>query len=280
MSLDTRIRAVRKHMRLSQEAFGARFGITSQAVSQWEKPERAGQARRPARPSKDNLAEMSRMAGVRLEWLMSGVGEMLPEHLSSEDIAASLDDTRQIDSMDDASDGRAIDPDEPMTIGSETGRRGLPKDASAQLDVTAGMGGGGLTIISPGVPGRSGMTFAAEHVRDYWRLPPEVLAGMGLRPHDIIVMPAQGDSMLPTLNEGDFVFIDTRHRLPSPDGLYAITDEFGGMIIKRLEIAGTEDDDIRIRVISDNAARHEPKSRLLSEMQIIGRVVRRFGVII
>jgi len=186
-----------------------------------------------------------------------------PDELSSEDVAAS---------------NGAINPDEAPTIGSETGRRGIPKDTLAQLDVTGGMGGGGLTIVSDGVPGKSGMTFAAEHVRDYWRLPPQLMAGMGLRPHDTIVIPVQGDSMSPTLDEGDFVFVDTRHRLPSPDGLYALTDEFGGIVVKRLEVIGRRQDEVVVHVISDNE-RHPSKERLLSEVYIIGRVVRRFGVI-
>jgi len=186
-----------------------------------------------------------------------------PDELSSEDVAAAA---------------THFNPDETPTVGSETGRRGVPKDTLVQLDVTGGMGGGGLTIISDGVPGKSGMTFAAEHVRDYWRLPLDLMAGMGLRPHDTIVLPVQGDSMLPTLNEGDFVFVDTKHRLPSPDGLYALTDEFGGIIVKRLEVLGRRGDDVVVHVMSDNE-RHPSKERFLSDMQIIGRVVRRFGVI-
>lgn len=185
-----------------------------------------------------------------------------PDELSSEDVA----------------DLELRIPDDQPTIGSETGRRGIPKDTLAQIDVTGGMGGGGLTIVSDGVPGKHGMTFAAEHVRDYWRLPPALMTGMGLRPHDTIVLPVQGDSMLPTLNEGDFVFVDTRHRLPSPDGLYALTDEFGGIVVKRLEVLGRRDDEVLVNVISDND-RHPARERMLSEVQIIGRVVRRFGVI-
>lgn len=164
-------------------------------------------------------------------------------------------------------------------VGSETGRRGVPADGIVQLDVTGGMGGGGITIVSDGVPGKSGMTFAAEHVRDYWRLPHEITAALGLRPGDIAIIPVQGDSMGDTLSEGDFVFIDTRHRLPSPDGLYAITDDFGGIIVKRLEVVSQpRAEDVLIRIISDNP-KHQPKERFLTEMSIIGRVVRRFGVV-
>lgn len=249
-----RERAGYKSARAAAEALGSR-------TSTYNAHERAGQPGGRDFDERD-AARYARAFDGNMIWLFHGRG--------------SAD--AHIDSMDVAADDRPVDPDAATTVGSETGRRGIPKDTLAQIDVTGGMGGGGLTIVSDGVPGKHGMTFAAEHVRDYWRLPPALLTGMGLRPHDTIVLPVQGDSMLPTLNEGDFVFVDTRHRLPSPDGLYALTDEFGGIVVKRLEVLGRRDDEVLVHVISDNE-RHPARERLLSEVQIIGRVVRRFGVI-
>lgn len=216
----------------------------------------------------------ARRFGVRPAWLLLGEEPRKRSTPTAEDEASGTIRRVPLGQEFDPDP----DPDETPTIGSETGRRGIPEDGIAQLDVTAGMGGGGMTIVSPGVPGRSGMTFAAEHVRDYWRIPIEVLMALGLRAGDITIMPVQGDSMSPTLVEGEFVFVDTRHRLPSPDGLYAITDEFGGIVVKRIEVIGPQDDDTMVRVISDNP-RHAARERLLSEMNIIGRIVRRFGVV-
>ncbi|MFG1461774.1 S24 family peptidase [Xanthobacter sp. DSM 24535] len=213
----------------------------------------------------DTAAKYARWFRSNMLWLFHGRGS--PDaHIDSSVVAE-----------DEERPDRLVD--EPMTVGSETGRRGLPGDASAQIDVTAGMGGGGLTIISDGVPGRKGMTFAAEHVRDFWRLPKEVTAALGLHAADIVVIPVQGDSMAETLSEGDYVFVDTRHRLPSPDGLYVLTDDFGGLVVKRLEVSShPRDEEATVRIISDNP-RHAPKERQLSDLQIIGRVVRRFGVV-
>lgn len=232
-------------------------------VSTYNAHERAGQ---PGGRDFDetDAAKYARAFDGSMLWLYHGRG----------------DPDGHLDSMEVASDDKPIDPDAPMTVNEFTGRRGVPKDASAQLDVTGGLGAGGMLITSEGVPGKSGMTFAGEHIRDYWRIPPEMLSSMGLRPHDIVIMPVQGDSMTPTINEGDCVFVDTRHRLPSPDGLYAITDEFGGLVVKRLEVIGrTDDDDIEVSIISDNSAKHPAKPRRLSDMRIIGRIIRRFGVI-
>jgi transcriptional regulator with XRE-family HTH domain len=182
---------------------------------------------------------------------------------------------------------QSFDPDEPeaqtedhqMTMGSETGVRGVPNDGSPQIDATGGMGGGGLAIVSEGVPGRHGMTFAADNVRDYWRLPPALLVSLGLAAQDVAVLPVQGDSMLPTLNEGDVVFIDTRHRWPSPSGLYAVLDEIGGLVVKRLEISSQPGAQEQIvSVISDNP-RHKPKEWRAEDLFIVGRVLRKFGVV-
>lgn len=174
-----------------------------------------------------------------------------------------------------------INPDRVPTRGEVTGTQGIPEDASAQIDVTAGMGGGGLTIVAEGVPGRSGMTFAAEHISDYWRLPTAILSSMGgVRPSDVTFIPVQGDSMLPTLNEGDVVVVDTRHRHPSPDGLYAINDAFGGVVVKRLEVTTRPGDEEQlVDVVSDNSARHPRRTWRAEDLRIVGRVLRKFGVV-
>ncbi|WP_322997468.1 XRE family transcriptional regulator [Castellaniella sp.] len=255
--LATRVKIAREALDISQAELAERVGMKQTGIGSIE----SGEVQRPRK-----LREIARVLGVSQEWLL---GEEDASEASESPLITSYDpDDPSVDACDDGQ----------MTIGSETGRRGVPNDASAQLDVTAGMGGGGLTIVADGVPGKSGMTFAAEHVRDYWRLPPEILAALGMRAHDVTIVAVQGDSMSSTLNEGDHVFVDTRHRWPSPDGLYCLTDDFGGLIVKRLEVISSPGEDITVRIISDND-RHAPKERLLSDIRIIGRVVRRFGVV-
>ncbi|MGE0231244.1 MAG: S24 family peptidase [Flavobacteriaceae bacterium] len=286
-ALGERIRYLREDvLEMSQEVFAQGVGVSRGAVGNWELGKGA---------KRESLLAIANAYGASFEWLASGRGV---RPLRGED----------------QGDAPAA------TMGSETGLRGLPAGASPQIDVTAGMGGGGLTLVSEGVPGRRGMTFAAEHIRDFWRLPPSLLSALGLQSGDIAIFQVQGDSMQPTLNEGDHVFVDTRHRWPSPDGLYALADMFGGIVVKRLEVEGAvrpfEGDDtasagfaedapsaygeaggfgdapqvlsparlpadpadIRIRVISDNP-RHPPRSQTLEETRIIGRVVRKFGVV-
>ena len=126
------------------------------------------------------------------------------------------------------------------------------------------------------------MTFAADHIAGYWQLPDQVLTSLSLRARDTVIIPVQGNSMAPTLIEGDFVFIDTRHRWPSPDGVYALADEFGGIIVKTLRLSEQRGDEgPYIDVVSDNPdrERYPVKNRPADELRILGRVVRRFSAV-
>lgn len=143
-----------------------------------------------------------------------------------------------------------------------------------EIDLTGGLGGGGLSTVK--ATSRNGITFHREAVRDYWQLPEWMMRKFNAKAAHIAAFPVQGDSMEPTLKEGDVVFIDTRHRAPSPDGIYALADEFGGVIVKRLEVTSRPGDEIvNVSIISDNA-RHRARELTLPEINIIGRYVGRF----
>lgn len=145
-----------------------------------------------------------------------------------------------------------------------------------EIDVTAGLGGGGLSIIENTT--RNGITFHKEAVRDVWRLPEWMLSRFNARPQHIKAFPSQGDSMLPTIDDGDVVFVDTRHRVPSPPGIYALADEFGGVVVKRLEVVSRPGDEIiTVQVSSDNP-RHTTRTLTIDEIQIIGRYIGRFTI--
>lgn len=173
-----------------------------------------------------------------------------------------------------------FDPDPRMTVGTTTGPRGIPSDASPQFDVTGGLGAGGAALIAEGVLSGGGQTFAAEFIADYWRLPHEVHSALrsGRHPHAIAIIPVQGNSMAPVLVEGDYVFVDTRHKLPSPDGIYALLDEYDNVIVKTLRAADRplDDEGPWVEIVSKNAADYPVKVRRARDLQVVGRVVRRF----
>lgn len=88
-------------------------------------------------------------------------------------------------------------------------------------------------------------------------------------PAKLRVMQIEGDSMMPTLHDGDVVLVDTGRRSPTPPGIFVLHDglAFGA---KRLELIPNSDRP-RIRIISDNP-RYAPHEGTADEVNIIGRV--------
>jgi len=87
----------------------------------------------------------------------------------------------------------------------------------------------------------------------------------------LLVVPTTGDSMAPTVGAGDRVIVDTAHRTPSPDGLYAIRDAIGNIVIKRLQLVRASRPS-RVKVISDNA-NHATEEIPVSDLEIVGKVL-------
>ncbi|MBB4612502.1 S24 family peptidase [Novosphingobium taihuense] len=96
------------------------------------------------------------------------------------------------------------------------------------------------------------------------------LKGQGLEPAMLTVIEVEGDSMEPTLRDGDEILVDRTPR-PLRAGIHVIRlDDV--LLVKRLEPGpgGT------LRVISDNTA-YPRLERAISEVEIVGRVVWKGG---
>lgn len=267
--LDDVLQRVEKRLKavgLSAQAASVKAGLSKDAIRNMQ---RAVPQKGRGGVTTRTITALAPVLRTNVSWLLEGIG---PEEEGENSTAPDL---RLVSSFDP--DEPDADEDETLTFGRETGFRGAPEGTSPQIDITGGMGAGGMSIVNEGVPGHKGMTFAAEAVSDYWRLPPAVYTSLGLHPQDTVFIPVQGDSMYPTLEEGDVVVVDTRHRWPSPDGIYAILDEIGGLVVKRLEVSQEKGENI-IRIISDNT-RHRIKEKRPDDVFIVGRVLRRFGVI-
>lgn len=61
------------------------------------------------------------------------------------------------------------------------------------------------------------------------------LARIGLAPGDGVVVSVRGDSMVPTLHDGDLVLIDRRRCTPRPGRAYALTDIDDMLKVKRVD---------------------------------------------
>ena len=87
----------------------------------------------------------------------------------------------------------------------------------------------------------------------------------------LLVLETDGDSMTPTIASGERVIVDVDHNTPSPDGLYAIRDPFGSIIVRRLHVLRSSRP-TRVKVISDNP-KHPSEETPLNELDIVGRVL-------
>lgn len=90
------------------------------------------------------------------------------------------------------------------------------------------------------------------------------------RPEQLALIRVAGESMAPTLGDGDDILIDRgdgAERLR--DGIYVLRLD-GALVVKRLALAG---DPASVTIRSDNPTWVDPGSCALSELAVIGRVV-------
>lgn len=89
-------------------------------------------------------------------------------------------------------------------------------------------------------------------------------------PEHLRILRINGDSMAPTLQDGDMVLVDTQRVLPSPPGIFILHDGFG-LVAKRLQILPNSDP-AKVSVVSDNA-QYAAYERPLDDTKILGKVV-------
>ena len=88
-------------------------------------------------------------------------------------------------------------------------------------------------------------------------------------PSQLRTMHVRGDSMAPTLSDGDTVLVDMLQLSPIPAGIFVLDDGLG-LVAKRLEHIPNSDPPA-VRVISDN--KHYPEyERSAEEIHIVGRI--------
>lgn len=90
---------------------------------------------------------------------------------------------------------------------------------------------------------------------------------LGSNLDNVRALPVKGDSMSPTINEGDLVFVDIACRHFEAEGIYVLVFN-RALLIKRLSADHAKR---RIRILSDNAS-HEPQLATEDELTICGRV--------
>lgn len=226
----------------SQKEFAATIGVDKNTWARYERGERA--------PTAEVLLALGRR-GYNSNWILDGHGRPL------------LDDD-QIDVHQEMISAVFLD-----NIDAQRRRQERIRSVAKSLadfrdqvipvpyyNVSASMGGG--------------VTNHSERVKEYWPFSHTWLARMGLAEHDLAVIDARGDSMTPTINDGDQLLVDLSRRDLAGDGIYALRID-GELFAKRLR----RRIDRAVEVISDNP---NYKPELLTpdsglESEIVGKVV-------
>jgi phage repressor protein C with HTH and peptisase S24 domain len=88
------------------------------------------------------------------------------------------------------------------------------------------------------------------------------------QPRNVVLMNVRGDSMVPTIKNGDTVLIDAGRRHVYDGNIYTLRlDET--IAIKRISLLPGN----RIMILSDNKAEYPPYNADTKEVQVIGQVV-------
>jgi phage repressor protein C with HTH and peptisase S24 domain len=128
----------------------------------------------------------------------------------------------------------------------------------AHAPVRPSMGGGAVVLEDEDGAGR------AYHFRKSW-----IKQGLKASPAQLRIMKVEGDSMEPTLFDGDTVLVDMDRTAPNPPGIFVLDDGIG-LVAKRLQHVPNSDPPA-VRVISDN--KHYPEyERTAEEIEIVGRI--------
>lgn len=104
---------------------------------------------------------------------------------------------------------------------------------------------------------------------EYLNVDETMLSHMGImgRVKKIEAINVMGDSMEPTLNDGNVVFIDREQTSVNRGGIFVVSTP-GGLFIKRLQLKANG----MIDLISDNSA-YGPESVAYDDVEVIGKVV-------
>lgn len=121
---------------------------------------------------------------------------------------------------------------------------------------------------APLARGRVVSRFKSEH----WLFPENfVVEQLRTTSAQLLMLEMDGDSMAPTILSGERLVIDTGHKNPIPDGLYAIRDTFEAAVVRRLQMLRSPTP-TRVKIISDNP-NHASEEIPLSDLEIVGKVV-------
>jgi transcriptional regulator with XRE-family HTH domain len=240
-----RVASRRAKLGLSQEELAKKIGMKQQGVDAIEQ----GRSKRPRL-----LRELARTLQTSEDWLLWRRGAEEPGVVEHKRVPA----------------GQEFAPDPEHDRPTTELDRPFP-DALPQMSGRIGGGSTGVVITID-----IGEMQTREEVGDWWRIPPAVLRGlMRADVAKTVGFVMDGDSMEPTIQRTDIVFIDTGRQKIEPDGIWAV--DYGlGRTLKRVAVERS-DGHIRYVLKSDNKM-YPDQAFAPEEVTVFGRYVGRFSV--
>src|SRR5690625_4011210 len=228
IAVGERIRTIRKSLGLTQPQLAARVGVSRGAVGNWELGKGV---------KRENLRRIAEEFDISFDWLATGRGDV------------------------PVGDEPAPEPDHPPLYSGNLSAgmveiEGEDWISVGRYDARLSAGAGSLLDTHPEPLGHA--LFEAQWLREVTRAAPSQLA----------LVRVDGDSMIPTFQDGDWVMVDRSQARFDREGVYALRVGEAAWI-KRLSLNLREK---LIRIISDNPA--YPQQELEEhEVSLIGRVV-------
>lgn len=249
-TISARIRERLAKLNLSAHRASLDAGLSSDGIRNIQRAERDG---KPYDPRSGTLAKLAPVLQTTEEWLMHGRGSQdAPEDRMARARQALSKLGRQMDAAMRAT---------PMFEHEDN-------VSVPEIDVRAGMGAGGVSV-EEWYTDDQGQTQARDAVRAQWGIPGYYLRESRLDPAQTDIIEASGTSNEPEIRAGDRLIVDRRHRVPSPEGFYALWDGLS-VIVKALQVVPNSSPK-RVRVISVNPL-FEPYEVPVEDVHIIGKI--------
>lgn len=151
---------------------------------------------------------------------------------------------------------------------------GAPPRAAAGAVVLGSAGDGMMLVprLDVGASAGPGALADDDRAQAMFAFDPRWLRRLSSRPQGLAIIRVEGDSMVPTLRDGDDIMVDpgdAADRLR--DGIYVLRRD-GALLVKRLACRLSRDAGT-VRIISDNDAYPSEDDVAVSGLTIVGRVV-------
>ena len=125
-----------------------------------------------------------------------------------------------------------------------------------------------IPLVEAQLSGGNGSFVVSDNVREYCAFRKEWLFNALGSPQGKYLLAVSGDSMSPTIQNGDTVMLDTISTHIFDGNIYALRMD-DTIMIKRLALRPGE----KIMVISDNREEYEPYEAARKDIHVLGRIV-------